>query len=564
MGQKSPGESGQGIVLFALVMVVLLAFVALAADVGLAFVRSSQFSAAIDAAALAGTIDLDPNGNDTFQADIRAEQFLGANGWPTSTLTSMSSSRSFTQFGLPTYSLTATWPVQFYFARAIGLSDYSVTRKATASYYAQAEILTPSAYEKGHVRTATQFIFGPDGCAVQGDPVSTRLSTPDATNAYYPMFDGEFGYRIVVDENYVASNTLRVELFDPDSYNNRGDNTQVQHSLSDGRPANELDCQATTAGAGDRCIIETGESVTAVNQNPFWLQRVDVNWSDQCGLLAQDGLGDVITTYELFFFDEGGEREVLATYTVDNARDYVHTDLKWSSPGAPSSQVPADKGSFEINLNDVPINDLGQRTIEIDVQTTKGSGKNAWDLWAGPPSGYFTSQGIPALSADVNQRNLQLANNPADYSVPGVSVFAIGRMPLTHLVDDTSIKLPLAPIESTLGGGIVYATVYDLDPGGGSTDMNFTIDTLAEADFKMFTSVVDAPSPNHSGSNADPLQATCNGSRNCNGRWMLPQYSMRVPRVFFSGGTLEANYAPGGDDHVWSVGVTAGRPFLTK
>ncbi|UCG22706.1 MAG: hypothetical protein JSW55_11025, partial [Chloroflexota bacterium] len=102
MGPKSPGESGQGIVLFALVMIVILAFVALAVDVGLAFVRSAQFSAAIDAATLAGTIDLDPNDDSTFQADIRAEQFLGANGWPTSTLASRNSSRSYTQLGLPT------------------------------------------------------------------------------------------------------------------------------------------------------------------------------------------------------------------------------------------------------------------------------------------------------------------------------------------------------------------------------------------------------------------------------------------------------------------------------
>ena len=340
MNQKDPGESGQGLVLFALIMVVLLAFIALAVDVGLAFVRASQFSAAIDAAALAGTIDLDPNTTTTYQADIRAEQFLGANGWPTPTLTSMASSRSHTQFGLPTYSLTATWPVDFYFARAIGLTQYSVTRRATAAYYAQAEILTPTAAERGHVRMASQFVFGPDGCSTHGDPVSTRLSTPVDTNGYHPMFNGEYVYRIVVDQNYVASNFIRVELFDPDSYNNQEDSASIQHSLSDGRPNSDLDCQGNTAGAGDRCIIETGESVNAVNQNPFWLQRVDVNWGDQCQLLGQDGFGDVITTYELFYFNDAGERKELATYTVDNARDYLYTDLKWISPGAPGSQHP--------------------------------------------------------------------------------------------------------------------------------------------------------------------------------------------------------------------------------
>ncbi len=79
-------ESGQSIVLLALMFVILLLFVALAVDVGFAFVRSSQFSAAVDSAALAGVVDLDPSTNDTAAADIRAEQFLAANGWSVDTL----------------------------------------------------------------------------------------------------------------------------------------------------------------------------------------------------------------------------------------------------------------------------------------------------------------------------------------------------------------------------------------------------------------------------------------------------------------------------------------------
>ena len=166
----------------------MLAIVALAVDVGLAYVRSTQFAAAVDAATLAGAIDLDPATNDTQGADTRATQFLGANGWPTSTLTSMVTARSHTSLGIPNYTLTVTWPVDFYFARVIGLNDYSITRAANAAHFAQAELLIPSASAHGHVRLASQYVYGPDGCSEQGDPVSTLLKSRDSANGYQPLF----------------------------------------------------------------------------------------------------------------------------------------------------------------------------------------------------------------------------------------------------------------------------------------------------------------------------------------------------------------------------------------
>jgi hypothetical protein len=560
IGDRPSKESGQGIVLLALALVVVMAVVALAVDAGLAYVRSAQFAAAVDAAALAGTIDLDPAAMDTRGADTRAIQFLGANGWPTPTLTSLTSSRSHTALGIPNYTLTVTWPVEFYFARVIGLDDYSVTRRANAAYYAQAELLTPSAAEHGHVRLASQYVSGPEGCSEQGDLVSTKRQSATAVNGYQPMFDGEYAYRIVVDADYVASNALRVELLDADSFNNRTDNTLVKHTISDGRPDVELSCSGETDGIGDKCIIRTGESLTAVNQNPFWYQRLDENWDASCVPLPGEGLGPVATTYELYFYDDSQQRQVLGSYTVDNARDFVFTDMQWVSPGAPGSNVPANSGSFEIDLSGLPVDELGRRTIEMSVRTSDGAGKNVWDLWAGPPPGYFSGQGMPTLASDVNQRNLQLANNPAAYVVPGVSVYAIGRMPVAHYAGAEAIRMPLAPVDSTLGGGIIYATTYDSD---GAIDANFTIDTVAPSDFSVHTSVVNVPSPGHAGSSGDPLQASCNGGRDCNARWMLPQYAMRVPEVFFAGGTLEASYAPAQDDFVWSLGFTSGRPFLT-
>ena len=121
---ESSNESGQTLVLIALLFVVLLLFVGLAVDVGLGFVRSSQFSRAVDAAVLAGVLDLNPGSTGTTNADIRASQFLAANGWPTPTLTVYETARSITVGGIPQYTITATWPVETYFLGLIGIAGF--------------------------------------------------------------------------------------------------------------------------------------------------------------------------------------------------------------------------------------------------------------------------------------------------------------------------------------------------------------------------------------------------------------------------------------------------------
>ena len=52
-------ETGQSIVIIAVVMVALLAFVGLAIDLGLVWARRAQLVAAVDAAALAGVTEIE-------------------------------------------------------------------------------------------------------------------------------------------------------------------------------------------------------------------------------------------------------------------------------------------------------------------------------------------------------------------------------------------------------------------------------------------------------------------------------------------------------------------------
>jgi len=181
-------ESGQSLVLIALMFAILLLFVGLAVDVGFGFARSSQFSRAVDSAAMAGVVDLVPSSSNTAEADIRAWQFLGANGWPTPTLTSFASERSLTASGIPQYTITATWPVETYFLRLIGIQGFPITHGATAAYFTNSEMLTPTAWDAGRMRLAAQYISGGEGCAQQGDPVVPIYSTYGSPNEDRPAF----------------------------------------------------------------------------------------------------------------------------------------------------------------------------------------------------------------------------------------------------------------------------------------------------------------------------------------------------------------------------------------
>ena len=558
-------EAGQSIVLIALLFVVLLAFVALAVDVGFAFVRSSQFSAAVDAATLAGVVDLDPTSNDTADADLRAAQFLAANGWPTSTLSVLTSTRSLSERGIPQYTMTATWPVQFFFARIIGLGNLEIQHDATAAFFAGSEIHTASQYDLGHIRTAAQFVTGPQGCTAQGDPVSPLQSTAGNPNEDWSVFEGLYTYRIRVSEAYTQSTQLLVELFDADSYNTQGNSATVTHSASDGRPPEALSCGT---GMGQRCVINTGESVGARNQNPFWFQRVDENWTSSCTADSGNQWGQAVTIYELYYYDNNDDRQLLAKYTVDNNRDFAFTDLKWVAPGTSGSLVPTDSGSFLVDLATLPVDGNGNRFVHIDVRTSSGSAKNVWDLAARPPNSFYTDQGFPAPATGVNQRNLQIANNPSVYAFRGVSVFALGRLPQSYFVNNTLVQVPLAPIAAIQGGGTLYATFFDRDSAAPPPNIYFTIDTVAESIFRMCTVVVASATGTQTGdcavSTYDPIQTSCDNGTNCDNSWSRPQFTMGIPDQFFFGGILFANYTPQADDHVWAVSATAGRPFLTR
>ena len=83
-GQKDDREQGQSLVLFALMLTVMLGFVALTVDVGLAFLERRQMQNAVDAAALAAAQDLS-FGQSNEIAEARAYDYMERNGYPDAT-----------------------------------------------------------------------------------------------------------------------------------------------------------------------------------------------------------------------------------------------------------------------------------------------------------------------------------------------------------------------------------------------------------------------------------------------------------------------------------------------
>lgn len=545
-------ETGQSIVLLSFMILGLLAFVGLAADAGFLFARSSQFSAAIDAAALAGAVELHQGGTiELGAATNRAGEFLNANGWPIGNALTIDSSAGETDLGIPEFHYTVTWPVETFFISLLGFEDVPITHSSTAAYYALTDMPVSTHFDRSIVRMGNQFAFGPNSCTDDGDPVSSPSAGAGVANPDYPLTKGVYEYRIRVPADFITDtlqNNLVVQLFDPDTVNTRWGNTwTVSHT--GGNPADSRSC--SSAGEGDSCVINTGEPDTA---NPLWLVRVDETYttrnspSDPCPTAAPgDALGsNTFTRYELFYRDEDGARVDLGVFE-SNGSNSTQTDMKWVTPGV---DIAAQSGSFNVNLVPVPLDDDDNYNVYLHVRTLTGTSKNAWDVWAGP-AGLQSTTDMPT---DINERNLAVASDPVLGNTYGAEVYGQGYLPIT-IYHPGTITLPIAAVDAVQGGGTIYTSVFDFDDQADDP-FYYGFDTLAPGDYEVFKA------------------ALCDGDTACNNEWVRPQHTLGIPTsddgIAFYGGFLTVRYRngtgsePPRDELVWSVRVTAGRPFLTR
>ncbi len=606
-------EKGQSIVIVAMVMIGLLAMVGLAVDVGLVYARGAALSKAVDSAVLAAVTEVIDT-EDLGPADLKAGQFLNANNMPISVTQSLNTSADLNPLGAIEYAITATWPVDLYFLRLVGWEQIDVTRSAAAAYFPITDLYASRRVEDGALSTSNQAVFGPFACSSQGDPFSPLV--PTWTDAYRKN-GGTYQYRILVPGDY-PYDIVRVELFDPDSYNSANNEGTVAHTLpwiEDGRPAVEtLSCTGTRLNP---CLLDTQEDellgLPLDQVNPWWFMRIDENRYGNGSGSACNLPGSYTATYntqtffELYYYQRTPSgtpvRIELARYTgqvEDGVRDSGDhdTDLRWVSPGGATSYdqevfVPIDPGgpvgnggiprTFEVSISQDLLNvmtdpESGDRYIYLDVTANSGSSENGFEIWAGP------NNYVDTVPSDVNARNVQIVNNPGSHSSYGVTVFAMGNLPLNSNYGST-VEIPLLYIPPEYAGKTVYVSLFDPD-SQAQPPVVFYFDSLAftadgsdnhydetRTDWAKAFAVSGVTDP-------DGYIGRCvPGS--CDNQWVDPPYEITIPTLDpdadcsganpnidectpFFGGRLIAHYRGGpNDSYGWQISLP-GLPYLVK
>jgi hypothetical protein len=603
-------QSGQSMVIIALALIGLLAFVGIAVDVGFIFQRSSKLQSAVDSAALAGVTDL-PSGLDA--ADQKAGQFLNANSIPISVTQSLQSTTQKTLIGEDRYSITVTWPIDLFFLKLVGLNDYVLTRSATAAHFPQADIYASRRVDQGLVNTSNQSIFGPYVCTAWGDPF-----TPNNT-VYTNERPYSYKYRILIPADY-PDDVLRVEIYDPDSYNAPGNTANVIHSQTavltneSTFPPGEIqmNCQGSQADRTNACNINTGEDVLVGsngvawdNINPFWMVRVDENRG--LGTSGSSGICDnapgyapntnTPTLFAMFYYrenDDGTIEQVdLARYTglIDNAHD---TDLRWVSPGGAVSfdqpnSVPVDSNTpinpatgnpytFELNIErDLPniLTEVGSGNRYVYLNVTglpPGGSENGFEIWAGPDE--YTD----STPSNVNERNLHIIRQPDAHYSYGATVFGMGNLPMNSNTSNR-VDIPLMYVGPEMAGSTIFIRIFDPD-SGAEPPVIFFFDSIAYTPDGSDDGVDWARTDwamSYGGTN-DPDFGCFRVGSGCQDEWV--SYQITVPGgddndcyqhptrgeqcIPFYGGRLTADYQGGtGDTYGWEIQV-AGDPYLVK
>jgi Flp pilus assembly protein TadG len=578
--QTQNQEHGQSIVLIALMMVAIIAFVGIAVDVGFIFARGSQLQSAIDSAALAGVVELSTwsTVDTSSEADARTKsaQFLNANNMPVSVTNSINITNnidvSITPLGATQYAVTATWPVETYFLKVLGFrKPINLTRSATAAIFSLADIYVSRRVEDGVLSTSNQALFGPDICINYGDPYSPRNSPFDPDLFAYT-------YRIYIPPDY-GHDIVRVELFDPDSINAAGNTRTINRSqvaINNGLGA--VDSKTCTGAASNQinpCLLETDEIDLVDNPpnldidqvNPFWFVRIDENrgtgdapGDGTCGNPGSYNEDyNTQTRYSLYYFAQNPDgttvNQPLVTYfgqTGTEAVDHL-TDLRWVSPGTATPYSTVDDpgvanvpvsvqgaDSFEIDLtSDVPNivvdQSTGARYIYMDVETQSGASENGFEVWAGPPT-YVSS-----VPSEVNARNLYVLNNPGSHSSEGVTVYGLGNLPMNSNFGN-AVDIPLLYVGPDMIGQEIQVSLFDSDSGAqppivfyfdsigftpdGSNPLGYDPDAT---DWAMAFGVSGQDDPDGVAEGVRCLPGSCNSDGTANTGWVNPPYRITVP-----------------------------------
>ena len=517
---------GQIIVILAGGMVAFLLIAGLAVDGGFLLMRQAQLERAVDASALSGITQmaLNPTGPSGACAncDAVAHEFLAVNGVTLIEEADFQSELSLADLpGGYRYHIEVDWASEVFFMRIAGFDNIPLHAQATAEYYPMMDMYADPTGPDGVIRDTLLAVLGPNNCSGNGDPVSPT------GGPWHNWVDpaGSYTFRIGIPDDY-PYDSVRVEIFDPDSYNYPNDPETIGHPA--GPPTDDFSpCDGPDQDdEGESCLIETEDT-----NNPYWFVRADRYYSG-CAA-APGGSSDTQTRYRLFYLRQNtsGRLNVrdLAYYTTDaadaaDAAEGASTDLRWISPvsadNADSEPMPligwgpynnddpdnrhaftaepvispddcatcSGDGDFIVNLADDAPDiyvdpDSGTRHLYIQVQTQGGDDENGFQIWAGPPREGYNEMEVDehgryrAFPSNGNSRNIYVIGSGRLRDSAGVVVTGLGYLPMRSNIDSTDTNHGFDPLDHWLaylprefGDQTAQVQLFDLDGHDRTSD----------------------------------------------------------------------------------------------
>ena len=333
-------RNGQSVTIFVIMIVILGGIVALAFDMGRGYLQKADMQSAADAAALAGARELPY----TSAAADAALDYAARNGFAHGQDGVVIS--TFPHASVPSwYVVELSKPSQHLLAPLIGRFSAPVSVYAVAEFntYVPLDISGGGVYGANGVMTLS--VFGPYAYYSYGDALSPRWLNNGSPNPDHKP--NGYDFMINVPSNYYSingTNEMRVEIFDPDTWNNGG---------NDAYPGVRID--------------EIRSAPASPHPQPANIRNTTVY-----SLYAPDSTpGD--------FTDD-----VLIAQAVYGPDTGSLTDMKWVTPQG-----------FEFSVSD-----YGIGNYRLNVNSTDGSSENGFNLRAGPPSAAFNPANGTAITAN--------------------------------------------------------------------------------------------------------------------------------------------------------------------
>lgn len=416
-------ERGQIIVILAGAMVGLLVAAGLATDAGVLFMRRAQLDRAVDAAALSGVTQLTSSTNATTalrSANTRGQQLLAlneifvANDPPDDLAECLDESdpnydafwsnheycgeqQPGTIVGAMRYHIEVRWQSETYFMKLMGFEEVPLRSQATAEYMPLVDMYA-SETEFNVLNSSNAAIFGPEQqCTSMGDPYTPTNSQ------WYDELNGVYTYRVRVPETYMTDeghDSLRIEIFDPDTRNS--DTTSFQMYNTESTGITDTDGGNCGGSRSDPCLY--GYNLDQAGENEYWFVRLDENRTPSCSTPSYTKAYNTRTLYRLYYLQQqtdGSLKEVdlafyvgktdetgrtpLSSYTgTDEVAEALATDMHWVSPGASDAERMPAFTFFDLYGYGDNATVLAQQEPRTYIENCSTFSQNNQNLSAGP------------------------------------------------------------------------------------------------------------------------------------------------------------------------------------